>query len=1037
MNAIFSKRIGVLYAAVLLAVAGCNNSSSSNGGLAGLGTFTGKVTDARKNPVAGAMITPAPGNARPVLTDADGTYSLPVPAGTYTLSFSADNMQTASSSSASVAFGETTRVDMQLAASPLQVVVNLPAALVNGGAAGFNGTVSGISATVTMNGTPVAADGVTWEIIGADGFSPPPTAVTPSPGKGASTSFAIPAFEDVRQGANAWYNAHYSTTATPFEYVQAPERDQLLSFGPQQVAAMSYRVKATATASGLTSTGSATVAPLTISSGGNLHPVGMMIVGNAPSTVTYGWTLTYLPTDAGAGATFGAPPSGVVLQGNTTKNPTVVPTVDGVYQLTNGTDAPLSFRVSRYHGVGKDDTAPGDDGIACASCHYNKTSTGGRDSTLYQFADWQNSAHGNTNWQNPAAPSMQLVEAGLRGLIDGGFYAESCLQCHTTGYSKVPSALSKATDPKPAGSRGFADVAAHPDAPDTVWTFPAKLGADAWASVVMDTTPSRDSGVLHRAGIQCESCHGPLEPTDHSQTAAIGHGFVTPVASMSAGICLQCHDSLPHHDKGPLWSASAHADMELPLGESVIEGRGTGVEHCGRCHSGEGFVAYAAQIKDGSSTSPTGTYPLGYWGILQRPSSVTALSGTTPTCTPSKAFASNSDPNCPCASSTDYVMAGLSKPATGICYNDSAFYNYFKGLKLTTASVHSQTCQTCHDPHTTELRFDGDAPVNAAGWKFPGAGAGALCMTCHNERSAVVYSDSDIYNWASPHTPSQGDIFAGRSAYFFGLKKPAGWPVDDTDPSTKPYIDATVAAINTTVAAVTDPNGLAALLPDKAFHATVLADTCVDCHVKFVPPDVAAQFTPAGTNHTFKTTRAVCAGCHGPDLADRLAGPIDDKTTQVLNLIAAKFKDRLNLGVDSMAAFQVVNGVLEDDTTKFPTINVTIAAGTVSGVQLSSSHGSPALIVTLNDGTAFAATVSSTSSPAFKAGGKLVFVGPAAPDPKAGSAPLTANQKVVAKAYWNYQLVVGGSAHGLHNLEFVNGVLDATIAALSADGVTL
>jgi hypothetical protein len=1012
MNAILSKRIGVLYAAVLFAVAGCNSSSSSKSTAgAGLGTFAGLVTDARKSPVAGAVITPVPGNgARPVMTDADGTYSLSVPAGTYTLSFTADNMQTATSDSASVAFGETTRVDMQLQSSPLQVVVNLPAALVNGGPAGFDTTVSGITATVTMNGSPIAADGVTWEIINTDGFSPPPTAAIPSPATGAGTSFAVPAFEDVRQGANTWLNTRYSTTAEPFDYVQAPERDQLLSFGPQQVAAMSYLVKATATSGGLTSTGSATVSPLTISSGGNLHPVGMMIVGNAPSTATYSWALTYLKTDAAKGDTFGAPPAGVTLQGSTTKNPTLVPTVDGVYQLTNGTDAPLSFRVSRYHGMGTGEDSPGNDGVTCASCH-NGTHA------LEQFAAWQKSAHGNTNWQNPAAPPMQLVQAGLSGLIDGGFYAEFCMQCHTTGYSKVPSALSKASDPKPAGSRGFADVAANPEAPDTAWTFPAKLGPDAWTSVVMDSTPSRDSGVLHRAGIQCESCHGPLEPTDHSMVAAIGYSLVSPVASMSAGICLQCHDEFPYHDKGPLWSASPHASMDLALGESTVEGRGTGVEHCGRCHSGEGFVAYAAQINAGQGGA---SYPLGYWGILQRPSSVTALDGTTPTCTPSKAFPSNADPSCPCASTTDYVEAGLAKPASGTCYNDTAYYTYFQGKNLTQASVHSQTCQTCHDPHSTELRFDGDAPINAAGWSFPNAGAGALCMTCHNERSAVVYSDSDIYNWASPHTPSQGDIFAGRSAYFFGMAKPATWPAVNTDPGTKAYIDATVALIPT----------VAASLPDQAFHASILGDTCVDCHVKFVPPDLAAQFGPAGTNHTFKTTRAVCAGCHGPDMADRMAGPVDDKTTQVLNLVSAKFKDRLNLGVDAMAAFQVVGGVLQDDTTKFPTINVTVAAGSVAGVQLSTSHGSPALIVTLNDGTAFAATVSTSSptTPVFKAGGNQVFVG------AAGKAPLTDNQKIVAKAYWNYQLIVGGSAHGLHNLEFANGVLDATITALEGGG---
>lgn len=584
MTSIFSKRIGVLLAAVLLASAGCSSSDSSGGGGGVVGTFVGTVTGSTGSPLAGVTVTPQPADGPATTTDSKGKYSIPVPAGAYTLRFTGDNLQPATSASASVAMGGTTTVDQVMQASPLTVTVNLPAAVKGGGPTGFNTTVSGITATVKMNGSETSADGVTWTIKDYYGLADPPSAATPSPASGSSTSFSVGDFETIREAANTWLNERYGTAGTEheFEYIQAPERDQLLSFGVQQVRAMSFKVIAKVTSGGLTSTGSAIVSPVTIGNGGNTLPLGMMVVANAPSTSSFAWTLKYLPTDAAAGAVFGDPPAGVALQGADTKNPTLVPTVTGVYQIANGTDAPIHFRVSTYHGSGTSDDAAGDDGVKCNGCHSGPYALTGK------FTEWAASAHGNFNFADPAATPIGLFKLGLNG-GEGTHYSESCISCHVVGYSKVST----------ADNRGFDDVMAEES-----WTFPTPPAA---FDATLANWNSLPLGLQHRGGIQCESCHGPLEPADHSSVGtgmAIGHGVVTPTASMKAGVCLVCHDALNNHDKGPLWSASGHANTELAIEE------GAESKSCARCHSAEGFMIYLPLQQAGTrASSPTRTSP--------------------------------------------------------------------------------------------------------------------------------------------------------------------------------------------------------------------------------------------------------------------------------------------------------------------------------------------------------------------------------------------------------------------------------------------
>jgi hypothetical protein len=932
MNAIHSKRIGALLAVLVLTTVGCGGSSSSSKTVIA-GTIKGTVRNASGSALANVTVTAQGAGTSASVTGSDGKFTLSVPPGSYTVSFTGDNLEPATASSGDVGSGATvTMPDQIMAASALKVTVSLPAALRDGGAAGFDTTVTGITVSAKLDGNDVSPDSVSWVVKDYYGLSAPPDAAAAAdPATGSSTSFSIGNFETVRQGANAWMNARYGTTGTAgaFEYIQAPERDQLLSLGTQQSRAMAFMVKATVKSGNHTSTGSAIVYPLTITNGGNTLPLGMSVVANAAQAESYAWTLQFLPMTA-TDATFADAPAGL-LQGASTRNPWLVPTEVGVYKLQNGSDAPLYFRVSTYHGVGKSDTdATGEDGVACASCH------SGDYSLSDKFAEWSNSAHGNHFWKDPFAAPMPLVEFGLTG-GDGPGYSANCIGCHTVGYSKVPT----------ANNKGFDDIAAADG-----WTFPTTLGADAWATV------TSDPGLNHRASIQCENCHGPLEPTDHSQPEGIPALFalpISPTASLNAGVCLVCHDALTHHDRGSLWAASGHANTELAIADGTIENRPlsvgssgvSGVAHCGRCHAGEGFLLYLDQQQGRGCTTEL--------SLTDDANATTGRAGYI-------RFKQSADGACANITSDTAVLADATA--------------YFTSQGLTVANVHSQTCQTCHDPHSTELRLSGDTGVTAASFNVKNAGAGALCMVCHNSRiGAAVYADSTKSSYSAPHAASQGDIFAGRNAYFYG-QVTAGAAYDD--------------------------------LPYETAHK-FMANTCADCHVKWVPEDVKAQYQVWNTNHTFKTSMQVCSECHAEGIGERIAEGVGEKMTALSTKLGLLFRDKLNAGgTDSMARYVVEDGAIGE--TKLD--DAAIAAGSVRGIALSEFHGQPALIVTLTDGTTFGNNIGS-----YKLSTAALFSGSAA-----GGIP--------AKAFYNYLLIHGGAAEGVHNPAFVNGVLDATLTQI-------
>jgi hypothetical protein len=890
MDTTFLKRTGTLLLAGLFAAA-CGGSSTTN--LTVPGTVSGKVTNASSAAVAGVAVTPSPAAVPAATTDSTGKYSLQLPPGSYTLSFTADNYEPATAS-VSVKAGAATAQDQQLAASTLVVTVSLPAGLKNGGPSGFNAAVSGITATAKLGDADVTSSStITWAVKDYYGLTTAPGGATASPDTGPATGFNVADFETLRVAANDWLNTRYKTagTAEEFEYIHAPERDQLLSLGVQQVRAMSFKVIATVTNGGRKSTGSAIVAPATINNGGNYQPLGMMVVANAPSTLSsYSWTLGYLSA-AATDATFADATS--QLQGATTKNPTLVPAETGVYKLTQGTDASLYFRVSTYHGA-PSESSTAVDGVACASCH------SGEYALTDKFTEWSNSAHGNFNWEDPSKAKMSLFQFGVDG-GEGPHYSESCISCHVVGYSKVPTAANKGFD-----DRAKADGWTFPTVPATL-TEPGNFAA-------------MPADLQALGGIQCENCHGPLEPSEHSQPEGNPALFalpVSPVASMDAGVCLYCHDALSNHDKGPLWAASGHANIELAMEEGTWTATSTSTS-CIRCHSAEGFMMYLPLQQAGAPGNPT---------------------------------------------LTDAQKATLSAD-----------------------KVHSQTCQTCHDPHSTELRVSGDTKQVAGMFQVQNAGEGALCIVCHNSRSGAVREGnataltSTNLGRLGLHAACQGDMFAGRNAYFM------------------PGMDGTEAA---------------SALPYKSAHS-FLADTCVDCHVKWVPADLKSQFNPAGTNHTFRSSPEICIECHGEDIGSRIQDSVGAKMVTLQGAVTRVLSAKL-----LAAGFDTKAKARKDPTNTSVTLpdpaDPTVLPADIRSIQALSTAS--AVVVTLNDGTSFyigldGIYAANTTTSIF-------------------TIAASNNTQTLLRAYSNLLFVNNDGTKGIHNPAFAGAALDNATAALS------
>ncbi len=114
------------------------------------------------------------------------------------------------------------------------------------------------------------------------------------------------------------------------------------------------------------------------------------------------------------------------------------------------------------------------------------------------------------------------------------------------------------------------------------------------------------------------------------------------------------------------------------------------------------------------------------------------------------------------------------------CHDGGAFKDFTEGKSFdnTTASGYSYltrttiNCQTCHDPHSTELRqtpVSSDTLGNGYSYTSDNFGSGKICLNCHKyRRDADSYVKTSLSSHWGPHYFGAADLMLGQNGYTFG-----------------------------------------------------------------------------------------------------------------------------------------------------------------------------------------------------------------------------------------------------------------------------
>ncbi len=412
--------------------------------------------------------------------------------------------------------------------------------------------------------------------------------------------------------------------------------------------------------------------PYAVTTGIEDVPVAVPVLLHAKKQNSYRWTL--------------AGPSGskAVIDGASEQNPAFTPDVPGKYTLTEATgNGTVTLYAGTWEGaITSQDAAGKPISAGCVVCHNDKIAPD-------QFKDWSKTGH--------AAIFTKNINTSTH-------YSEDCLACHSVGYDKKANNLG--IDEQP-------DYAAF-----VASGMLSKASPNNWSNMF-----AKFPRTAQLANIQCENCHGP-----NKDTGLHGNGKIDASrVSISADVCGSCHGEPLRHGRFQQWEESGHSNFELAIDDATVEARGATAGHCGRCHTGQGFLAWTAQ-------------------------------------------------------------GDLTKQIQG--KNGNATVDELKAMGLTKDSVQPQTCAVCHDPHaegassgepnTATVRIMNNTPMLPSGFDAKNVGKGAICITCHNTRNGLHNDDAPPANYTAPHTPSQADILMGQNAYLVpvGQRSPHSFLTD-------------------------------------------------------------------------------------------------------------------------------------------------------------------------------------------------------------------------------------------------------------------
>lgn len=398
-------------------------------------------------------------------------------------------------------------------------------------------------------------------------------------------------------------------------------------------------------------------------------PTGKPVFLHGSDQPSYAWSLA-----APVGST-------AVLRDATTQNPSFAPDLAGTYSVREGNKARLTIHAGHWNGA---DVAKETElrrrwiGINGCLCHHS-------DPIASKFNAWRASGH--------AEIFKRCVNTIFR-------YEERCFTCHSVGFGGQ------------ASDGGISSVPAYPAflKDPTLWdhgkTPPFIRPKPGNYDFMLATYPD----VARLADIQCENCHGPNNSPAHTTLKKTG---ATERISLTADVCGICHDESiePSYRQ---WHESDHANYHLAIKVATVDKRGESAGDCGRCHAGQGFLAWVAR---------------------------------------------------------DDRAAMLARPDTGTARQDLA------ALGLTADRVHPVTCAICHEPHnpgSTFLSATEKVPVRTVDparlhpSEFHGdkTGREAICIICHSTSSGP-HNDAapSRISAAAPHA-CQSDVIFGQNAFF-------------------------------------------------------------------------------------------------------------------------------------------------------------------------------------------------------------------------------------------------------------------------------
>jgi len=303
--------------------------------------------------------------------------------------------------------------------------------------------------------------------------------------------------------------------------------------------------------------------------------------------------------------------------------------------------------------------------------------------------------------------------------------------------------------------------------------------------------------------------------------------------------------------------------------------------------------------------------------------------------------------------------------------------------------LHPITCVVCHDPHAVgtvsgeandaPLRIEGDTPPLGGGFEVMKVGKGAICMVCHNGRRGLrndeTWKDTTDRDRAT-HLGPQSDVLVSQNAYFVET----GWR---------------------------EPHSL-------------IADTCVTCHLELTPPPEDLSYQLGGTNHSFAAKPTICKQCHGDFTADNLVNLVDTALEGLDEYIPYLLAQEIDYQVGLQGNWVQLDGYSADGEGQ-PSLSVTITeTGSIDSIELVESHGRQAMHVHLSGGTTVYNVRLASDTSVFPAGGA----------PGSTSLLDSYGGQLLARAGWNMYLLHADGSHGIHNPGFVQAILQATFAKL-------